>query len=202
MLDPILTPCRVLASLSPLPATPAKASGVTVSAREQLALASVASRRMQMAPLASRVRERFGIELPLAPYRVSAGDMSFIATGLGTWLATHEQAGYEFANSLEQAIGEFASISEQSSGYVVLRLSGPKLYDTLAKLLPIDLHPGEFSPGRAASTLAAHMPVTVWRLEDSADRLPQFDFAVARSFISSFWHALSQSATEFGLVIA
>jgi len=94
-----------------------------------------------------------------------------------------------------------ASVSDQSSGYALLRLTGPKLRDALAKMLPIDLHERAFATGDVASTLASHVGVTLWRLEDGADGSPVFEIAMFRSLAGSFWHALTSSAAEFGLVV-
>jgi methylglutamate dehydrogenase subunit D len=71
--------------------------------------------------------------------------------------------------------------------------------DALAKIIPLDVHPAAFRPGDVASTVASHMGVTLWRLEDAAHGSPVFEFAVFRSLAGSFWHALSLSAAEFGL---
>ncbi len=45
------------------------------------------------------------------------------------------------------------------------------------------------------------MGVTLWRLEDHSDGTPVFEIVVFRSLAGSFWHALSESAAEFGLVM-
>lgn len=199
MADSIL---KVRGPLANLPIVPSTGRGVAVSDRVQLGLATVVARRTLIATLAQRVHECFGVDLPRGPYRTCAGGVSFLATGPETWLATHEQAGHAFAADLEKSIGDLAAVSDQSSGYAVFRLMGPKLYETLAKLLPIDVHPRRFKSGSAASTMAAHMAVTVWRLDDSADGSPVFEIAIFRSFAASFWHALSESAAEFGLVVS
>jgi len=107
-----------------------------------------------------------------------------------------------FAASLQHSIGDLASISDQSDAYALLRLTGPRLLDTLAKLIPIDLHPRAFGPGVTASTLASHIAVTLWRLEDAEDGSPTFELAVFRSFTAAFWHALAESAAEFGFTVA
>jgi sarcosine oxidase gamma subunit len=52
-----------------------------------------------------------------------------------------------------------------------------------------------------ASTVASHIGITLWRLDDAADATPVFEVAVFRSLAGSFWHALAQSAAEFGLSV-
>jgi len=79
-------------------------------------------------------------------------------------------------------------------------MTGPKLREALAKILPLDLHARSFAPGDVASTIASHVGATLWRLED-ADAAPVFEIAVFRSLAGSFWHTLTDSAAEFGFVV-
>lgn len=175
--------------------------GVIVVDRDGLGLATVTVRRGQLEALAQRIRERYGIELPRGNIRKEAHRRAFAGLSPETWLATSEKGGNEFSASLRDEIGALASISDQSDGYAVLRLTGTAVRDTLAKLIPIDVHPRAFKPGDVASTIASHIGITLWRLDDAADATPMFEVAVFRSLAGSFWHALAQSAAEFGLVI-
>ena len=115
------------------------------------------------AALAQRVREHFAIELPRGPRRHAAGAVAFAGIAPQAWLATSE-AGEGFAASLTETIGELAAVADQSSGYALLRLTGPKVRDALAKLVPIDLHERSFAPDDVAVTLAAQVGITLWRL--------------------------------------
>lgn len=197
MTDDILTS---RAPFRDLPDSDGPGRGVVVAERDGLALATVLVRKGGLAPLGQRVRERFGIELPRGPYRIAAGGVAFAGIGPDAWLAASESAGHAFAAALKDAIGDAASIADQSSGYAILRLTGPSLREALAKILPIDLHPRAFKPGDVASTIASHVGTTLWRLEDAADGSPVFEIAMFRSLAGSFWHALASSAAEFGIV--
>jgi methylglutamate dehydrogenase subunit D len=174
-------------------------AGVIVAGRDGLGVATVLVRKNHSTALAQRVRERFGIELPRGLRRSASGDAAFAAIAPGTWLATSEQGGHVFAVSLIETIGDLASVSDQSSGYAILRLTGPHLRSTLAKMLPIDLHERAFALGDVASTTASHVGVTLWRLRNAGDGSPVFEMAMFRSLAGSFWHSLAASAAEFGL---
>jgi sarcosine oxidase subunit gamma len=76
----------------------------------------------------------------------------------------------------------------------VLRLSGPRAGDVLAKGLPIDLHPRTFGPDSAATSTISLMGVQLWQVDD----LPTYDIALFRSLSASFWRWLTASAAEFG----
>lgn len=175
--------------------------GVIASDRDGLGLATVAVRKGQLGVLTETVHRHYGVELPRGPYRRQAHGLAFAGIGPETWLATQEHAGNDFAMSLRKNVGATASVADQSDGYAVLRLMGPKLRDTLAKLIPLDVHPLTFKPGDVASTVAAHIGATLWRLEDAFDGSPTFEVAVFRSLADSFWHALSEDAAEFGFAV-
>lgn len=181
-----------------LPVAPSAGSGVIAHDRDGLGIASVLVRRGQLDALASRARQHFGIELPTGPRRSSVGGIALIATGPGSWLATSEGAGNDFAPSLATALGDCAAVSDQSDGQAVLRLSGPKVREALCKLVPVDLHPRTFRIGDVAATVAAHVGTTLWRLEDESNGDAVFEIAVYRSLAGSFWSALSESAAELG----
>ncbi len=172
--------------------------GVIVTERAGLGLAAVIARKGGVGALAARVKERWGVDLLAGPRRDTSDALSLMGTGPGTWLATHEQGAPRLLPALRESIGDLAAISDQSDGYAVLRLTGPKVREALAKLVFIDLHPSAFEVGSVASTVAVHMGVTLWRLEDGPDGAI-FELALYRSFAASFWHALSESSAEFGL---
>lgn len=168
--------------------------GVIASVRNTLELAAILVRRGKASELRERVRQCFGIELPSGPQRVAGGDLALLATGPGAWLAAREGGWKDFGASLREAIGDLASISDQSDGYVVLRLTGSKLRETLAKMIPVDLHSKVFECGTAAVTTVGHIGATLWRLDNSDAGSPVFEIAVGGSMAADFWRILSESA--------
>ena len=173
--------------------------GVVIRERESLGLATLLVRQGKADALVQRVRGRFQIELPRRPQRRATQDVAFIGTGPGAWLATHDRESNGFAGALSEALGDLAALADQTDGYVVLRLSGPHVRDSLVKLVPVDLHPRAFAVDDAVSTIAAHVGITLWRLEDDDAGSAVFEIAVFRSLATSLWHALTESAAELGI---
>ena len=169
-------------------------AGLGVTEREVSSIASLSVRRGQRAALEERVAQHFGLALPAGPRRVTARALAAAGTGPGSWLLTCDDGGNAFIPALKSAIGDAGSVADQSDAYGILRLSGPKLRETLAKFVPLDLHPRVFKVGDVAATLAAHIGALLWRLEDGAEGQFTVELAVARSMAASFWHALSQHA--------
>jgi heterotetrameric sarcosine oxidase gamma subunit len=193
-----LTP---LSSFTSFPATAPAGRGVVVTDRDGVGIAVVLVRQGKTAALVQRMREHFGIDLPLGPRCARRPNIAISGIRPGGWLATCDQAGNAFAAHLRETVADLACVSDQSDGYALLRLTGPMVRDALTKLFPIDLHSRAFQPGDVAATLAAHIAITVWRMADASDGCSVFEIAVPRSFAGSFAHALRDSAAEFGLCV-
>jgi sarcosine oxidase subunit gamma len=170
--------------------------------RDGFGLATVLARRGASDALNRRVQERFGIDLPHGPRRSAASGVVFAGTGPGAWLVLTErdEGGdcHEFAARLSSELDGVGSVSDQSDGHALIRLSGACVRETLAKLIPIDVHARAFEVGQVASTVAAHVGVTLWRLPDEAQEAAVFEVLMFRSLARSFWHALAEAAGEHG----
>lgn len=169
--------------------------GVVIEERQGLGIATVAARKGQVAALKAAVAAAYGVDLPDSSLVVRGSKVDFIGYGPGQWLAVSESlAGEALARDLAQRLKGLASVSDQHGGRTVLRVSGPRARDVLAKGFPIDLHPRVFGPGSAATTAIALMGVQLWQVDDK----PSYELAVFRSVSASFWRWLAASAAEFG----
>ena len=183
----------------PIALSASDASDVYATECDGMGLATILLRAGQRAALAARFSELFALELPRGPVRVAAGDLCIAGTGPESWLAMERSGGNGFAASLRARLAGAASVIDQSDGYAVLELGGRRACSTLEKLVPIDVHARAFAVGAVAGTVAAHIGTLLWRSADDAHGHPTFGIAVPRSMAASFWHALVQSAGEFGL---
>jgi sarcosine oxidase subunit gamma len=176
-----------------------RAPGVTIAERDGLGLATLAARKGQGAALKAAVREAYGVVLPDNAAIAHGPQMSFIGYGPGQWLAVSERlAGEALAEELAARLKGLASISDQNGGRAVIRISGPRARDVLAKGLPIDLDPRSFKPGDAATSTLSLMGVQIWQVDDA----PTYEIALFRSVSESFWRWLTASAGEFGYEVA
>jgi sarcosine oxidase subunit gamma len=129
---------------------------------------------------------------------VSRGDIGIAGIGPQTWLVTRENGGNAFAQSVRSLLADCASVADQSDAYVVVRLAGPRVRETLAKLVPVDVHGRRFEVGDVAQTLCGYVSAMLWRLEDGVG--PVFEIWAARSLAVSLHQAISHGAAEFGFV--
>lgn len=171
---------------------PSDFSGKAITAIERvgLAVATVMVRKGRDAELRASAERLFGIRLPDGPVWVSRNEVTYLGTGPGKWLAISELDEPTFVQRLEAELNGVASVVDQSGALGVLRLSGPALFDTLAKGVQIDLSTDVFPTGAVAVTSIAHIGVTLWKVDDR----PSIDIAVARSLSDSFLHWLEISA--------
>jgi sarcosine oxidase subunit gamma len=174
---------------------PDGAPGVTIEERHGLGIATVAARKGQAEALTAAVREAYGVALPNGPSVARGETVSFIGYGPGQWLAVSGTFAAEaLVHDLGKRLAGLASIADQHGGRTVLRLSGPRARDVLAKGLPIDLHPRSFAAGDAATSTISLMGVQLWQVDDT----PAYDIALFRSVSASFWRWLTAAAAEFG----
>ncbi|RJF94705.1 sarcosine oxidase, gamma subunit [Oleomonas cavernae] len=166
-------------------------AGVTAEVIEGLSIASVAERRHGAAGLAELMAINYGLTLPRRPAHVGAGALGAVAVGPGRWLVLGAPP------DLGRSLHGVASVTEQSDGFVPVTLSGPSVLKCLAKGVPLDLHAAAFPPGSAATTIVAHIGVTLWCL----DATPRFALLIARSYWVSFMAWLIASGAEFGIEV-
>jgi sarcosine oxidase subunit gamma len=171
------------------------ATGLTIHERTDLGLASVFARRGNTDAVTEAVRVGYGAELSTCS-QISVGPaVAFVGSGPAHWLAVSEKlACGDLARDLAAGLAGLASVSDQSDGRAVLRLSGARVRDVLAKGLPIDLHPRAFRTGDAATSIISHIGIQLWQVDDA----PTYDIVFFRSLAGSFWKWLTDSAAEYG----
>ncbi|MCX7304977.1 MAG: sarcosine oxidase subunit gamma [Hyphomicrobiales bacterium] len=164
-------------------------------------LVQVMARRGMWSPTDQACREAYGQAAPAKPQATRAEGALLIWSGPDQIFVLSPRG-----SSLERARLAFAgmaSLSDQSDGRTLLRISGIKARDMLAKVCSLDLHPAVFPAGAAAATSIDHTSVNLWRGEDSAgdDGAAVFYLLVFSTFAESLWHTLLDSGAEYGIAI-
>lgn len=158
-----------------------------IDTRESFFLATIIARK---GVAADRIGRVLGLDAPTSPLRsIGRSGLSLIGTGPGTWLAYVDGVSQFSVEELRRRLYGIASVSDQSSAYVVLRLSGQDARNVLQSGMPIDLHQDVFGPGAVATTVISHMGVIVWQLDDQ----PTYELATARSLSDSIRRWLDQA---------
>ena len=154
------------------------APGVELTVRHPLSILTVIARQGKAKAVAEALQ-------PFAPQWAGPDQYFVTAESRG------EGALYMQVKALLDGI---ASVSDQSHGRVIIRISGPKARHVLAKGTPVDLYPDEFAVGKCALTQMAHAGVHLSRVGEDT-----FDLSMFRGFSESFWEWITEQAEEFGI---
>jgi len=171
---------------------------VIVAERTGLTVAQLCARRGKADELAAAVRAAAGLEVPHGPKCTTSDGVAMIGMGPHEWLIVGEgEQGRVALARIKEAALALASVVDQSQAKAVLRLSGARARDVLAKGCGLDLHQRVFKPGDAATTQVALIPCQLWQRDDT----PSFELAVPLGYAASLWSWLTASAAEYGFEV-
>jgi methylglutamate dehydrogenase subunit D len=176
------------------------AAGLTMVELGDFELVQVMARRGQWSAVAQACAEGYGKAAPASPQAIEADGALLIWSGPDQFQVL---SGQEQGSAMERARTAFAgiaSLSEQSDGRSLLRISGARARDMLAKVCSLDLHPAVFPVGAAAATSVDHTSVNLWRGNDAGGEAV-FNLLVLATFAESLWHTLLDSGAEYGIEI-
>lgn len=174
-------------------------AGVPLQLSERrAAIAQVMGRKGQDAALRAAIAGALGFDLPRPGGSASNGATTALWIAPEAWLILREDVhGDALAHDLASACGAAASIADQTCGKSIIRISGARSRDVLAKGCRIDLHPRVFGSGRSAVTPIAHIHAALVQV----DATPTFDLVVPSTLARDFVEWLRLSAAEFGYEI-
>ena len=144
------------------------------------------------------VQQALGMALPLKPCSTTEGaGLRIVWAGPDDWFVIGPVGPADaLVRRLREALaGMHAAVTDVSSGYTVLRLTGSPVRDVLAQGCPLDLHPRSFGPGQAAGSHFFKASVWLWR----ADGASAFELLVRRSF-RGYVELMLERATRDGRV--
>lgn len=157
--------------------------GLTVRQRSDLTIAHFCAASGKQQLVRAAIQGAYVGALPSKPQRVVMDrGVEFIWTGLDQWLAVApREAGRDLEHELRSVLRGLASVTDQSDARAVVRVSGRRSRELLARGVPIDLDPRVFPANGAAITHASHIGVVLWQI----GKEPEYDVAVFRSFADS-----------------
>jgi len=100
----------------------------------------------------------------------------------------------ELEKQFAEALGDTASLFDQTHGRFVVRISGDDATRLLAKGTSLDLDEGAFPAQGASHTTIEHLPALVVRRANPAC----FELSVPRSYAGSLLTWFTVAAEEFG----
>jgi len=147
------------------------------------------------AMLAEEARRLFELELPVVPNTIAKTDaLTALWLGPTSWLLVAGGASPldDFAAKRDALNGAGGTLFDVGASRIAWTISGAHAATVLARGCPLDFHPRAFAPGTCAQSLLSHVDALFVNDGDS------FTLFVARSFARDVWHALSESAAQYG----
>jgi sarcosine oxidase subunit gamma len=178
----------------------ARQPGISLTELRDFSLVQVMARRGQWAETAKAAKKLFKVDAPERPGAAFGETAILVWSGPDQFMALIAGSGMaDPLAPLKAAFAGAASLSDQSDGRSLIRISGPRVRDALAKLCSLDLHDSVFTIGSAAATSIDHTGVNLWRAPDAPDGNPVFLLLVFSTFANSLWHTLVDAAAEYGI---
>lgn len=181
-----------LAPLAPLGAPEPQVDrigDVTISEIVDRSLASVSSRMGREEEFSAAAEAFFGVELP-EPGEWAAGEAwGLIWTSPGQWFAEADFASHEMiAAEVKAALGENASVTEQTDAWARFRIEGGGTVAMLQRLTMADS--AAMKSGQATRTAIEHLGCLLICRKAGMS----FDILCPRSSAASLHHALTGAA--------
>lgn len=173
-------------------------AGVVLAELGDFSLVQIMARRGGWAQTAKVARARFGVAPPARPAAVFGNGAVLVWSGPDQFLALADRDTEPSLGELREAFAGAASLSDQSDGRCLIRLTGTRVREALAKLSSLDLHDSAFPVGSAAATSIDHTNVSLWRGPDGPGGAT-YDLLVFTSFASSLWNTILDAAAEYGV---
>ena len=182
-----------MASLQPLTAlgkreaTAVTHGPLTITERTDVALASVAARKGRMADL-SAAAQKAGVPLPGPATHQAGTPYSAFWVAPEMWFVEAPHATHELiADPLKSALGDAASITEQTDAWVAFDLAAEDLTPILERLCNVDY--ATVPNGYATRTVMEHLGISLIKHGPGASRIYG-----PRSSAESLLHAIETAA--------
>jgi sarcosine oxidase, subunit gamma len=176
-----------LTALGKREATTVNHGPLTIAERTDVALASVAARKGRMADL-TKAAEKAGVPLPGPAAHQQGTPYSAFWTAPEMWFVEAPYATHELiADLLKSALGDAASVTEQTDAWVAFDLAAPDLAPVLERLCNADFP--EVPTGFATRTMMEHLGV--YLIKHGPDKARLYG---PRSSAESLLHALETAA--------
>jgi sarcosine oxidase subunit gamma len=172
--------------------------GLLAGWREGLAIVNLRG-SAQDAAFCQAAASALGAALPVQPCSTSeSGVVRVVWAGPDDWFIVGPKGHADAlaARLRESLAGLHYAVTDVSSGYTVLHLSGTPARDVLAQGCPLDLHPRAFARGACAGSHFFKASVWLWQTDDA----PVYELLVRRSFMGYVWLMLERATAECGLV--
>lgn len=179
-----------LSTYDPFEGVHLETAGVALSGVTGMALVSAVIPNGGKAAFAKSIETAYGVSIPAPGATMRASDDATLLIGLqrDQVFLMFERTDDWPERSVALKLGDAAYVTDQSDGWVMARLTGPRCREALERICRLDLSPKVFAEGAVARTLMEHLNVIILR-----DGSHSFLLMSPRSSAPSFLNALETS---------
>ena len=141
---------------------------------------SVMPYRGQDELVSNALLKAYGVELPKPNRMIQNGSVCAL------WFSRRQTL--LIGATPDSELAKYAALVDQSDAWAVIELEGPRVWDVLCRLVPIDLRTSQFKQNHTARTQLIHMMVSITRVDDSC-----FQIIGCRSMAGSLIHHVSRA---------
>ena len=161
---------------------------ITIAENPGHAMASLAARTGQAKNVLKAIKKISKIDLPAPGALVQSGDWQAFWTAPDQWMMTAPFATHEdIAAIVKTAVGDAASVTEQTDGWVRFEITGDDTPAMFELLCNVDIH--RMASGRATRTQVEHLGTFLLCHAPGA-----YSLLTLRSAADSMLHALQTAA--------
>ena len=168
-------------------------AGITIRENPDVAMASLTLRQGRDGDFAAKAKALFQIDLP-GPGGLNTSPLwSAFWTGPGQWMVTAPYASHEdIARIVKAGVGDSASVTEQTDGWVRFEVEGARAMDLFERLCNVDVR--RMQAGQATRCQIEHLGSFLLCRETGSG----FSLITLRSGAASMHHALVTAAKSLG----
>lgn len=168
--------------------TPLTIGSVTLSPRDDIAIASLAQRAQGETALNLALSELIGAPLPGPALYITKGNVSAYWSGNGQWLLTAPYDDGVLSDQIKERVKDAGSVTEQSDGWVIIDLEGTGCLALLERLCNLNL--SKCIAPHVSRTVIEHIGVFL-AVQQQGQSYRLFG---PRSSAESLFHAVKQAA--------
>jgi sarcosine oxidase subunit gamma len=133
----------------------------------------------------------YGKAFPSTRESLTVGETIIVPSAIDQVFIIEETDPHDLENQLIQALGKYATMTDQTDGWGILTLSGPKTITTMEQVSPVDMDITAFPVGAVARTVLEHVDGIVVRQKAKDGEIHRFMLLSQRSSAASFLHSIT-----------
>ena len=165
--------------------------GGTLSEETGMAIIAVTIRTDAAKGFKTAFKKLFGTDCPSATTSAEAGKTMIVPSALDQFFILEKTDPRVLEDKLISALGKHATITDQTDGWGVLSLYGPKTITTMERVSKVDVDSVVFPVGAVARSELEHVGGIVIRQKAKRGEEHRFMLLSQRSSAQSFLHSIT-----------